>query len=64
MPPSISTMIRPALGCTMPMMLFASVLLPLLLAPSSTTVSPASTLSAAVLEDAHRAVGGVNFPRR
>src|SRR6266404_2226571 len=38
--PSISAVTVPALGRTMPMMLFMSVLLPLPLVPSSTTVSP------------------------
>jgi len=41
MMPSISAVMRPALGGTMPMMHFISVLLPLPLVPSSTTVSPA-----------------------
>ena len=40
--PSISADMRPAHGGTMPMMHFISVLLPLPLVPSSTTVSPAS----------------------
>ena len=43
--PSISTVTVPALGRTMPMMHFMSVLLPLPLVPSSTTVSPAFTVS-------------------
>ena len=43
--PSISATMRPALGRTMPMMHFMSVLLPLPLVPSSTTISPAPTLS-------------------
>src|ERR1043166_1166944 len=43
--PSISTVTVPALGRTMPMMHFMSVLLPLPLVPSSTTVSPALTVS-------------------
>src|SRR5712691_7340604 len=43
--PSISAKMLPALGRTMPMMHFMSVLLPLPLVPSSTTVSPELTLS-------------------
>ena len=43
--PSIAAMIRPERGRTMPMMHFISVLLPLPLVPSSTTVSPALTSS-------------------
>ena len=42
--PSISATMRPALGRTMPMMHFISVLLPLPLVPSSATVSPAFTV--------------------
>src|SRR5262249_10603399 len=42
---SISTETLPALGRTMPMMHFISVLLPLPLVPSSTTVSPEPTSS-------------------
>ena len=38
-------MMRPALGRTMPMMHFISVILPLPLVPSSTTVSPDLALS-------------------
>src|SRR5258707_6041502 len=40
---SISATMRPARGRTMPRMHFISVLLPLPLVPSSTTVSPAAT---------------------
>ena len=42
--PSMSATMRPALGRTSPMTHFISVLLPLPLVPSSTTVSPAPTL--------------------
>ena len=41
--PSMSATMRPALGRTSPMTHFISVLLPLPLVPSSTTVSPAPT---------------------
>src|SRR5262245_31789878 len=43
--PSIFATMRPALGRTIPMMHLMSVLLPLPLVPSSTTVLPAATLS-------------------
>src|SRR6266704_659819 len=43
--PSMMAAIRPALGGTMPMMHFMSVLLPLPLVPSSVTVSPSFTAS-------------------
>src|SRR4029078_9427467 len=43
--PSISAMIEPWLGRTMPMMHFISVDLPLPLVPSSTTVSPPPMVS-------------------
>src|SRR5438270_449193 len=43
--PSITAVMRPALGRTMPMMHFINVLLPLPLAPSSVTVSPSLTES-------------------
>ena len=58
--PSISAMIEPWLGRTMPMMHFISVDLPLPLVPSSTTVSPASDRHRHVLDDAHGAVGGID----
>ena len=41
----MSATMEPALGRTSPMMHFMSVLLPLPLVPSSTTVSPAPTLT-------------------
>ena len=47
----------------MPMTHFISVLLPLPLVPSSTTVSPASTVQRHVLEHPHRAVAGVEAGR-
>jgi len=43
--PSTVALMRPALGGTMPMMHFMSVLLPLPLVPSSVTVSPSFTTS-------------------
>ena len=43
--PSTTAVMRPALNGTMPMMHFMSVLLPLPLVPSSTTVSPGFTSS-------------------
>src|ERR1700752_4256693 len=43
--PSISATIVPSVGCTMPMMHFMSVDLPLPFVPSRTTVSPPRTLS-------------------
>ena len=43
--PSISATMLPWLGRTMPITHFISVLLPLPLVPSSTTVSPLATLS-------------------
>ena len=43
--PSITALMRPEAGGTMPMMHFMSVLLPLPLVPSNATVSPSFTAS-------------------
>ena len=43
MPRSVASAMRPPVGVTIPVMHLSSVLLPLPLAPSSTTVSPSST---------------------
>jgi hypothetical protein len=45
LPASLSSAMRPRFGATMPAMHFKSVLLPLPLAPSRTTVSPSATRS-------------------